>query len=85
MTIAERIFTLVKTLTQSQANEILLFAESISSKQQTLNQADRIEIPKTTWAEFVHSLAGVWADDFPDLEQIRSSEGQDITRESFQI
>jgi hypothetical protein len=83
MTIAERIFTLVKTLTQSQANEILLFAESISSKQQTLNQADRIEVPKTTWAEFVNSLAGVWADDFPDLVQIRSGEGQDIARESF--
>jgi hypothetical protein len=85
MTIAERIFTLVKTLTQSQANEILLFAESISSRQQSLNQSDRIEAPKTSWTEFVSSLAGVWADDFPDLVQIRSDEGQDITRESFQI
>jgi hypothetical protein len=83
MTIAERIFTLVKTLTQSQANEILLFAESIRSRTEPLPQADRIEAPKTSWAEFVHSLAGVWADDFPDLVQIRSSEGQDIARESF--
>ena len=31
----------------------------------------------------VYSLAGTWKDDFPSLEEIRSSTGEDVLRQSF--
>ena len=36
-----------------------------------------------SWEELVYSLAGTWKDDFPSLEEIRSSTGEDVLRESF--
>jgi hypothetical protein len=83
MTIAEQIYTLVKTLPQDEANEILTFAEFIRSKRENgvqLTAPEELQIP---WPELVRSLAGAWADDFPDLETIRAGMGQDILRESL--
>jgi hypothetical protein len=39
--------------------------------------------PQIAWADLVHDLAGAWADDFPDLGDIRAGVGQDILRESL--
>ncbi len=76
MTIAEQIYTLVKTLPQDEANEILAFVESIKNKHNAI-------VPQAPWVELIHSLAGSWTDDFPDLETIRAGMGQDILRENL--
>jgi hypothetical protein len=83
MTIADQIYTLVKTLPQDEANEILTFAEFIRSKRENSVQPTNPEEPQIPWPELVRSLAGAWADDFPDLETIRAGMGQDILRESL--
>ena len=82
MTIAEQIYTLVKTLPQDEANEILTFAEFIKSKRENGVQPTDPEEHQMPWPELVRSLAGAWADDFPDQETIRSGMGHDILRES---
>ncbi len=83
MTIAEQIYTLVKTLPQDEANEILTFAEFIKSKRENGVQPTDPEEHQMPWPELVCSLAGAWADDFPDLETIRIGVGQDIPRENL--
>ncbi len=83
MTIAEQIYTLVKTLPQDDASEILTFAEFIKSKRENGAKSTDSEEPQMPWPELVRSLAGAWADDFPDLDTIRAGMGQDILRESL--
>jgi hypothetical protein len=83
MTIAEQIYTLVKTLPQDQASEILTFAEFIGRNREQRVQPIETEELQAPWSEFIHSLAGTWADDFPDLETIRAGMGQDIARENL--
>ena len=58
MTIAEQIYTLVKTLSQDEANEILTFAEYIRSKHENDLQPTDPEEPEVLWAEFIRLLAG---------------------------
>ncbi|MBD2570676.1 DUF2281 domain-containing protein [Anabaena lutea] len=70
MTIAEKIYELVKTLPQDKAEEILNFAEFICSKNLHSNQTIN-DSPNLSWEELVYSLAGSWKDDFPSLEKIR--------------
>jgi hypothetical protein len=70
MTIAEQIYTIAKTLPPEQSNELLTLAESICTKH--LKAHPPAEVEQTPWSEFVYSLAGAWADDFPDLEEIRA-------------
>lgn len=82
MTIAEQIYELVKTLPQDKAEEILNFAKFICSKNLNSNQLVN-DSSNLSWEELVYSLAGSWKDDFPSLEEIRSSAGADILRESF--
>ncbi len=83
MTIAEQIYTLVKTLPPEQASEILTFAEYIGRNRERTVQPIETEEQQAPWAEFIHSLAGSWVDDFPDLDTLRSGMGQDIARESL--
>jgi hypothetical protein len=83
MTIADQIYRLVKTLPQDDANEILTFAEFIKRKRENGLQPTESEESQVPWPELVRSLAGAWADDFPDLETIRAGMGQDILRESL--
>ncbi len=66
MTIAEQIYSLVKALPQDQANEILTFAEYIRTKNLVANQSIDADEAPAPWGELVSSLAGAWADDFPD-------------------
>jgi len=35
------------------------------------------------WKQLVFGLAGSWGDEFPSLDQIRDSIGQDLPREIF--
>jgi len=82
MTIAERIYALVKSLPQEQAREILTFAESIHAKHVDPKQPN-VPVDLTEWSELVYSLSGAWKDDFPTLEEIRAESGQDTPRESL--
>ncbi|WP_413172566.1 DUF2281 domain-containing protein [Anabaena azotica] len=82
MTIAEQIYTIVQTLSPAQAEEILNFAEFIRNKHLNTNQTIN-DSSNLSWEELVYSLAGTWKDNFPSLEEIRSSAGADILRESF--
>jgi hypothetical protein len=81
MTIAEQIYSLVKTLPQDQASEILTFVEYIRTKNLTPNHPIDADESQPPWGKLVSSLAGAWADDFPDLEDIRAGVGQDALRE----
>lgn len=83
MTIAEQIYSLVKTLPPDQASEILTFAEFIRTKNLVPQPAIEAEETLAPWSELVHSLAGSWGDDFPDLQDIRAGLGQDAVRESL--
>ena len=82
MTIAERIYALVKSLPQEQAREVLTFAESIHAKHIDPTHPSA-PVDLTEWSELVYSLSGAWKDDFPTLEEIRAESGQDIPRESL--
>ncbi len=83
MTIAEQIYAIVNALPQERASEILAFAQLIRAK--SLNEDSRSDSVNSSisWTELVYSLAGTWAQDFPTLEEIRLSSGQDIVRESL--
>jgi hypothetical protein len=83
MTIAEQIYSLVKALPQDQASEILTFAEYVRTKHLVPNQSIDAGEAQAPWGELVSSLAGAWADDFPDIQDIRAGVGQDILRESL--
>ena len=83
MTIAEQIYTLVKTLPQEQASEVLAFVEFICAKHLNANQPSSTVNSSIPWAELVNSLAGAWANEFPTLEDIRAGSGRDILRESL--
>jgi len=37
----------------------------------------------TEWSQNTVSLAGRWREEFPSLEEIRSTKGFDVTREDF--
>jgi hypothetical protein len=83
MTIAEQIYSIVNTLPQDRASEILTFVEFIRAKYlNTDPPLDPVDSP-LPWTELVYSLAGSWAQDFPTLEDIRTPPGQDILRESL--
>jgi hypothetical protein len=83
MTIAEQIYALVKHLPQEQAGKILTFTKYICTRSLAPNQLIDVGAAQAPWGELVSSLAGAWADDFPDLEDIRAGVGQDILRESL--
>ena len=80
MTIAEQIYTLVQSLPQDKASQVLMFAESMQGELGS-NRSDRAD--ELSWAEFVYSLAGAWGDEFPSLEEIRENAGQYVVRESL--
>ncbi len=61
MTIAEQIYSLVKTLPQDQASEILTFAEYICSKNLAADQPSDTEDAQLPWDKLVSALAGSWA------------------------
>jgi hypothetical protein len=80
MTIAEQIYSLVKTLPQDQASEILTFAEYICTKNLVVGQPIDTEDAQVPWGELVSSLAGSWADDFPggdDSGSVGTARGSD--------
>jgi len=79
MTIAEQIYTLVQSLPQDKASQVLSFAKSIRGE--LGNSRSGHAIDELPWAEFVYSLAGAWGDDFPSIEEIRGTTGNDRNSE----
>jgi hypothetical protein len=82
MAIAEQIYELVKSLPEHQAIEVLTFVEFIREKRLDEHQSSPSNPPQN-WPDLVHTLAGAWQEDFPNLEDIRINLGQDVSRESF--
>jgi hypothetical protein len=83
MTIAEQIYAIVKTLPKDQAGEILSFAERVYTRHLSAKQPANTGDSAMPWTEFVDSLTGAWAQDFPTLEDIRAESRQDVFRESL--
>jgi hypothetical protein len=83
MTITERISTIIETLPQDQASEILTFVEFVRDKHLKANPLNKSAGEPKDWIDLVNALSGAWAEDFPTLESIRAEAGQDIPRESF--
>lgn len=82
MAIAEQIYELVKSLPEQQAIEVLTFVEFIREKRLGESQSTTLDA-SADWPDLVHNLAGIWQDDFPNLEDIRTDQGQDTLRESL--
>lgn len=86
MTIAEQIYEIVRTLPEAQAAKVLTFVESVQAKQDEtaeLASEEKSDDEKMAeWHKLLDSISGTW-DDFPTLEEIRATEGQDAPRESW--
>jgi hypothetical protein len=82
MTIADQIYSIVKTLPQEQASKLLNFAETIRTSHLITDRPMPKKTDLTAWQELVYDLAGSWGEDFPSLSEIRS-DSEDVLRESF--
>jgi len=79
MTIAEQVYTIVQSLSEEQASQVLSFAATLQQR----NAPSIIledEETQMRWQELVRSTAGAFPD-FPSLEEIRSGYGEDVPRE----
>ena len=83
MTIVEQISAIVQNLPQEKAREVLNFAELIHSQNMNSIQLTTSFDTAIPWDKLVYSLAGMWEQDFPTVEEIRSELGKEILRESF--
>jgi len=95
--IRQKAIALLERLPEAMLDEAVQLLESlhikadqfthIKSEERTSNALDlNSNQPIDTtipWAEVVRSLAGVWKEDFPTLEDIRAESGHDIVRESL--
>lgn len=80
MTIAEQVYTIVQSLSEEQASEVLSFAATL--QQRDSQPAIPEDEAQVRWQELVRSTAGAFPD-FPSLEEIRSGYGEDVPRESL--
>jgi hypothetical protein len=80
MTIAEQVYTIVQSLSEEQASEVLSFAATL--QQRDSPPAIPEDEAQMRWQALVRSTAGAFPD-FPSLEEIRSGYGEDVPRESF--
>ncbi len=79
MTIAERIYALVRVLPEERAAEILTFVEFVKARTVLAGQAIA-PTRSMAWADLVVSLSGAWGEDFPTLEELRFIELQNADR-----
>jgi Protein of unknown function (DUF2281) len=75
MTTAEKIYDIVRSLPEDYAHEVLLFAETVLKKHELNTETPEEKTARMEeWHELVRSLAGAWADQYPDLAEIRSDD-----------
>jgi hypothetical protein len=79
MTIAERIYALVRGLPEDRAAEILTFVEFVKARTVLAGQAIA-PAHSMGWSDLVVSLSGGWGEEFPTLEELRSIELQNADR-----
>jgi len=75
--------------------QVTIYLDSeIEKKLKTAAKASKLSVSKwvaaiikekisTEWSQNVVELAGSWKEDFPTLEEIRSTQGLDTKREDF--
>ena len=59
--------------------------ESVAGQKSACKQGagQRREKVKSKWPDRIAKLAGSWQDEFPDLDEIRSSKGLDVNRKKI--
>lgn len=80
MTVAERVYEVVKQLSTEKAAEVLTFAESIKA-QQASQESTSSEEKDADWHRFLDSIDAADWEGFPTLEEIRANQGEDAPRE----
>lgn len=76
MTTAEKIYEIVRSLPEDRAHEVLLFAETVLRKHELDTDTPEEKSARIAqWRELVRSLAGNWADKYPNLAEIRADDG----------
>jgi hypothetical protein len=79
MSTADKVYELVKTFSEEQAQLVLKFAQLVQQRDhQSKTALENIQ----GWKDLVQELSGAWPD-FPSAEELRANLGQDLTRESF--
>ncbi len=63
----------VRQLAKRYHNDVSTFISSLLQK----------ELERSIWSEETKALVGSWGDDFPSIEEIRSSQTSDTSRETF--
>jgi hypothetical protein len=82
MTVAEQIYTVVQSLSDEQASEVLSFAQQLKQCDTRSETPEEKEQRLARWREKVYALAGAFPD-FPSLEEIRAGYGEDVPREEW--
>ncbi|MGD1901367.1 MAG: DUF2281 domain-containing protein [Geitlerinemataceae cyanobacterium] len=82
MTEVEEINEIVRSLPDDRVQEVLLFARTVLKKHELdTDTPEEKAAQQAEWHELVQSMAGAWADQYPDLEEIRAGEVADAPRE----
>jgi hypothetical protein len=75
-------------LKNSTVDATIVFVTTRNNSADWMNESNSSSLDNSTtedrmsWSELVQSLSGAWAEDFPDLTEIRT-ESRDIERESL--
>jgi hypothetical protein len=84
MSTADKVYELVKTFSEEQAQLVLKFAQVVQQRghQTKTDSEEQASEDIQSWQALVQALAGAWAD-FLSAEELRANLGQDLVRESF--
>jgi hypothetical protein len=84
MSTAEKVYELVKTLSEEQAKLVLKFAQVVQQRGRQSKTASEGQASENiqSWHTLVQELSGSWPD-FPSAEELRDNLGQNLRRESL--
>jgi hypothetical protein len=84
MSTADKVYELVKTFSEEQAQLVLKIAQLVHRRghQSKMYSEEQSSEDIQSWHTLVQELSGAWAD-FPSAEELRNNLGQDLVRESF--
>ncbi len=84
MSTADKIYELVKTLSEEQAQLVLKFVRVVQQRGHQLKGISENQALEDiqSWHTLVQKLSGA-CPDLPSAEELRTDLGQDVTRESF--
>jgi hypothetical protein len=84
MSTADKVYELVKTFSEEQAQLVLKFAQLVHRRghQFKMYSEEQSSEDIQSWHTLVQELSGAWAD-FPSAEELRNNLGQDLVRQSL--